>query len=229
MVYLSSEVTYTRYNKGLCDHNDNNLELRMLSVSKGMSKPIMIMNIYRPDKDGDLPTAIRLLKEKIQALDRNKYAEIILLGDFNVNYRVNNPKKDKLVRMANGLGFTQLITNITRYNLNGEHTTIDLIFTNSTHITQSGTCSTGVSDHEMIYVSRSHISLPKIPIKFTGRSYMRYIKDNFITGLRNTDWTAFWDTTDPEQAWAILQNQMSFLLDITCPVKSFICKKTKEP
>ena len=46
MVYLSNEVTYTRYDKGLNDHNDSDLELQMLTVSKGMSKPLMILNIW---------------------------------------------------------------------------------------------------------------------------------------------------------------------------------------
>ena len=96
MVYLSNEISYSRYNKGLFDHNDDDIELQMLVVSKGNAKPILLINVYRPPTDSDLPTAIRLIKEKINALDHNKYSEIIMLGDFNVNYRSPNTDQDKL-------------------------------------------------------------------------------------------------------------------------------------
>ena len=138
MVYLSNEISYSRYNKGLFDHNDDDLELQMLVVSKGKAKPILLINIYRPPTDSDLPTAIRLIKEKINALDHNKYSEIIMLGDFNVNYKVPNPDQDKLRAMASGLGLRQLIKDITHFNINGNHTIIDLVFTNSVHITSLG-------------------------------------------------------------------------------------------
>ena len=58
---------------------------------------------------------------------------------------------------------------------------------------------------------------------------MRYIKDNFTTGLNNTNWEPFWAATDPNEAWDIMVTQICFLLDITCPIKTFNCKKKKEP
>ena len=109
IVYLSDGITYNRYMQGTMDHNDDNLELQMLVVSKGKAKPIMLLNVYRPPTDSNLPTAITILKERINNLDHNKYSELIMLGDFNVNYRMPNPNQDKLKTMANALGLKQLI------------------------------------------------------------------------------------------------------------------------
>ena len=35
MVYLNNEIKYSRYNRGLSDNNDDDLEMQMVVISKG--------------------------------------------------------------------------------------------------------------------------------------------------------------------------------------------------
>ena len=58
---------------------------------------------------------------------------------------------------------------------------------------------------------------------------MYYIKDNFITGLKNTNWEDFWTINNPGEAWEYFVSKIGYLLDLTCPIKTFNCKQKKQP
>ena len=56
------------------------------------------------------------------------------MGDFNTDFIRFSPNKVKVRNMCAHLGLRQLIKQVTRFNINGNHTTIDLIMTNSIHV-----------------------------------------------------------------------------------------------
>ena len=154
--------------------------------------------------------------------------EIYLLGDFNINYKAtNNPETKKLKWFEQRSGLKQLITDITRFSKN--NSCIDLIFSNSLFISDQGTLDVNLSDHEMIYITRKHIKKVKTPSSFQGRSYTNYNEDLFIQQLNELNWHEFYECDDPNSAWEILENNISSVINIMCPIQTFYIKSLKDP
>ena len=111
-------------------------------------------------------------------------AEIIILGDFNINYIVNNSAYkslfSSLVRFRN---FFQFIKDFTRKT---EHSAsvIDLIFSNKSHmISSSGVINCGLSDHSLVYAIRKG-RRPKGRVKIVkARTYRHFISSDFQSDL----------------------------------------------
>ena len=153
-----------------------------------------------------------------------------MLGDFNINYKFNNIGDGKKLKQTMAtLGFDQLIKDYTHFNPNGEPTIIDLIFTNSPHVKASGIITPGLSDHEMVYMTREHTHTPIEKLAFTGRSYMNYDTPSFSMGIKNSNWEDLLNCKCPEKAWNMYIKQLSFLLEITCPIKEFKFKQKMKP
>ena len=64
--------------------------------------------------------------------------------------------------------------------------------------------------------------------KFTGRSYRHYDADKFKTDFVNADWSNFDRSEDPTECWNIYYDIMSSVLEIDCPVKTFVIKNKDE-
>ena len=205
LAYIKQDLTFSDSELKHLNCNTDDLEAQFFSITKSKMRRIVIVNIYRRPQ-GKLPEALKVLNDNIKLLDKGKYKEIFVMGDINVDWFKDTPDRDKVKGFAKGNGFKQYIKDITRFNLKGEHTCIDHIYTNSDKIVESGTKTWNLSDHELIYCIRKHISEHKIPISFTGRTYKDYIRDNYTTGLKNTNWERFWACTSPGDAWQILED-----------------------
>ena len=130
------------------------------------TKPIFVGIFYRP------PTCINLLECFNKHLDDiNLENEIFLLGDFNINLFHNGKyilKENQA--MQNRIPSTSLVSQYKlfcqRYSLEqiikhatrttcSSSTLIDHILTNSREkISQSGVIDIGISDHQLIYLTR---------------------------------------------------------------------------
>ena len=154
--------------------------------------------------------------------------EIFVMGDFNINIKKKSGDRDKLDILKTTTGLKQLIKDFTHKNPRGENTTIDLILSNSTQVFNSGVSHVTVSDHYPIFVTKCYEAVKRVPLSFTGRSYKDYIMDNYTTGLKNINWNTFWDANDPNIAWTIFTDNIHFLLDFTCPIKTYNFKQKKQ-
>ena len=127
-------VTYVRdgftASSELNAHNvsDPDLEVMWTVMSKANMRRIVIANVYRPPS-GNIVNALDKLKKSFNDIDSDKYPEIFMMGDFNIDYLHANPNQDKLNNIMAGLGVKQLIKEITRYNPNreGKDSILDLI------------------------------------------------------------------------------------------------------
>ncbi len=73
--------------------------------------------------------------------------DIVILGDFNVDFSKRSPQQDALQKFASDYGLQQqLCVPTTDY-----HSTIDLIFTNIINA-QTGVLETYFSDHKAIWI-----------------------------------------------------------------------------
>lgn len=127
----------------------NNLEGIGLNMSNSPQMSITLIGIYR------LPSTSSVFDEELEAIlkELNWKKEIILLGDFNVNW-FDKTNRKKLKSVANNHDLSQLIEGPTRITKSTE-TCTDQVFSNrKDRIYKTYNMVTGQSDHNLILLSR---------------------------------------------------------------------------
>jgi hypothetical protein len=125
----------------------SNIESTVIEITQPKCKSLFIFTIYKaPDQ---------LLESLTEELDTalssiSLEAEVILLGDFNVNFLATKNYASRALKRKL-LSFEQLIDKPTRITENSS-TLIDLLFANNNHrIVSSGVLHVNLSDHSLIY------------------------------------------------------------------------------
>ena len=153
---------------------------------------------------------------------------IFIIGDFNINYAATTNKDRKLLKEFETMtGLKQIIDQPPRYARN--NTTIDLIFTNSEHISNRGTLNLNISDHEIIYITRKKKKEQFNLIKTIGRSYLSYNSELFQSQLINANWDAFQHVSDVNLYWTNLENKRRETIDKMCPLRKMNIKDRGDP
>ena len=138
---------------------------------------------------------IELLTKTAAELMCGNNKEVFIIGDFNINYAANGNKERTLLKDFEALtGLRQVIDQITRFSRT--NSTIDLLFTNSEHISNFGTLDLNLSDHEAIFTT-SKKKKEQFNIKSTT--------ELFQTQIINANWDAFQDTLDVNVYWGNLE------------------------
>ena len=106
----------------------------VIEISRPKCKKLIIWTMYRAP-DSNLETFIQDLNTSLSSVPVK--TELILLGDFNINFassEMNNDKakKRKLLQVANVHHLDQVINTSTRITETSS-TLIDLLFTNTSH------------------------------------------------------------------------------------------------
>ena len=152
-------------------------------------------------------------------LSRNdiKDSEIWILGDFNVDWlKRNNSDTMNLMSFAKNNGLIQCMEVVTRPNKKGG-SCIDLIFTNSKFVNCSGILDDIVSDHYTVYCNRKKLRETKEMCWKTVRDYSKFNEENFITLVRNVDWTVYDRSLDPDAQWLFFKSEILNILSVMCP------------
>ena len=197
-----------------------NLEQFWIEIKRPHNKPIWIGTCYRPPS-GTVKKAVDELYVSFQALEDKPYvAEIVLLGDFNVDYVKTSTSDFKILKdFERKSMLMQLIHSPTRIT-NIIKSTIDLIFTDMSHISESGVLPISISDHLPIYVIKKK-SRPSKSFHVTeGRSYKNYNKEQFIELIMmDGRWENYWRPgNDPNTLWDIMLNIICTATDKLCPM-----------
>ena len=108
-------------------------------------------------------------------------------------------------------------------------TIIDLVFTNSDYAGSSGCMSLNISDHLATFVTRKKHFQKSKKIKFEGRSYRNYNRDNFQRDLIGEDWDGFYQCQDPNLCWDTMYNLIVENLENYCPTKTYKVKEVADP
>ena len=117
-------------------------------IIRPKTKSLFICSVYR-SPDFNIQTFIENLRNDLSEIQES--AEVILLGDFNVDYQLRSTAKSRLQTLARAFSLEQLITLATRITQSSK-STIDLIFTNNIHrVVASGVYSLDISDHSLIF------------------------------------------------------------------------------
>ena len=122
----------------------HNFECLWVEIKRPKCKRMILCCSYRPD-DENIDGFISNLADSLNNTD------IVLVGDFNVDYSTKNQLRRKLDEFALQHGLSQIICKPTRVTENSS-TTIDLIFANNTHrIVRSDVLQSSISDHSIVF------------------------------------------------------------------------------
>jgi len=171
-------MTETRKSRLCCYYNNNwsissfevgTLDELLILENKNTS----VLGIYRPFKVYENETAssnfVRLLTKIQEYIDRNKNKNIILTGDFNVDYLKIGDKtyqrhnlSEILVEFQIYNNLEQMVTEITRHRLitkNGNQilqtSLLDHVYTNGLHVDLVEILPTVASDHDILKIITS--------------------------------------------------------------------------
>ena len=81
----------------------------------------------------------------------------------------------------------------------------------------------------MIFVTKKHVTKPKLATKFKGRSYIDFNEDLFLETLCEMDWERLYQADDPNVAWTVMKTNIQSTIDNMCPIRSFNIKQMKDP
>ena len=227
-IYVQDEITVDTISLAHLNTSDGNMELQCIKLTPRNQKQYTIFNLYRPP-NGNVSEFLSNLDDKLTDYIGLENNEIFLMGDFNLNYLdVNSINVNSLKSNMEVLGLSQIIDQPTRYSALNPPTLIDHLYTNSTTISNSGTFSLNISDHELIFITRKKCKIRKEKATFKGRSYRNYDKAQFQAKLRDNDWDEFYDLNDVDEAWDYMLDIVEESIDFFCPTKEIKIKKLKE-
>ena len=123
--------------------NIDGIEFTVVKIDS--NNDLTIIGLYRSPT---IPVAI-LCSALINVIAQDASERNIIIGDFNVNWMVENQRQPLYNVLVRDNGYKQLISTCTTDN----STIIDLIFTNITDTINSGVLETYFSDHKAIWAS----------------------------------------------------------------------------
>ena len=226
-MYIDSNLEHSGPPVENVDISTKDIELQCMTISLPLTRKIVVLNVYRPPQGG-AKTFGKLVCESILKVKSKDNTEVYVMGDMNIDVKGNGSTASKdLITRLKSLGFLQLIKHHTRVTALTQ-STIDLVFTNSDLVEESGIININVSDHLATFVTRKKHKVSKTKISFEGRSYKNYSVEDFQEDLVRKDWTDFYSCTDPNKCWEVMYRDILSTLDNYCPTKSFYVKEISQ-
>lgn len=202
----------------LPNHNQENIEMLCLRFWGHRTGTYTCTAIYRPPK-GSVEAALQTLNDVVAGLDGRDRSNLIIHGDFNVNYKNTHCNwVKKLKTFENNHGLVQVIRSDTRTCVNNS-TMIDLCFSNVKHLKLAGTLNINVSDHLATYMVIKKEREEKRSKKFTGRDYSGLTPDKVNDELSRTRHNIRGD--NPNSKWSSMKSQFINIADKVCPKREF--------
>lgn len=137
-----SESTYEDLNI-----SDQYIEALVITVSQKYSKPITVVNVYRPPQ-GNYKKCVEKLRNIIQVTGRAN--DIVIMGDLNIDY-ANKKSAKELMSLECEFKIKQQIRIPTRVTKQTK-TMIDHVYTNSTKVRCSGILIINISNHYPVFI-----------------------------------------------------------------------------
>ena len=203
-----------------------NLEQLWFEICKPNYKRQIICVLYRPPS-GSVPKFVEEISASIDQLEQSTGIELTILGDFNINYKkTTSPEYKALKELERAYQLKQYITDPTRVT-NKVKSTIDLILTNMSMVSDYGVLSTMVADHFPVYIIKKKTRNDKSFTYTTGRSYKNYDKDIFHNLIQtNIKWRSYWiKTNDTNILWELMLSIIVESIDVLCPIKMMRLRK----
>ena len=157
------------------------------------------------------------LDKLCKSLPDRKNSDIVIGGDFNINFAKNSNYKSMLNRIMKRFSLSQFINEPTR-PLYGDNI-VDLIFSNSRKKESTGLLDWNVSDHVPTFVNIKKKKIVFDKDKFTGRSYRHFDEDAFVNLLRPYLTQAYMNSMDDvNEKWGHFYISVESELNKICPI-----------
>ena len=215
VIYVRNGLPY----RSRTDLQNNYSESCWIEITRRNTKSLFISSVYRPP-DFEIKNFIEKFNNDISKIQEN--AEIILLGDFNVDYNRRSTAKSRLQTLARAFSLEQLITSPTRITESSE-SIIDLIFVNNIHrVVASGVIPLDLSDHSLIFcVIKSGVAKTGGNYRdINYRCFKRYDKVKFNRDLENANWSFLDSISDINTTLSTWCNLFSVIAEKHAPIKS---------
>lgn len=191
-----------------------NFEFLALKVQLGPNS-VIVVGVYRP------PSAeLGSIDAIADLLSHNSDAELIVMGDFNLNWL--NDTSSHFKEVSAGLNLFQLITEPTRPNLkdSSKSTLIDLIFSNRVdNITAWGVFELGISDHCPVGCIRSTRLMKTKSHKVIRRNLRHFNEQAFLSDVSHSNIQYTSEITDVDLALDFFTKTLLSVIDRHAPLK----------
>ncbi len=186
---------------------------------------LTVFGCYRPPSASN--DAISSLMHSVTSLN---YKELVLLGDFNVNWLQS--ASDGFKAICDTLNLFQLVESPTRPNLKDskKSTLIDLIFSNAPHkYSLASVYANDVSDYCVIAIVRDTKWPKHKPRIITRRCLRHFNEQGFLLDIAQYNWDRIFLIPDVESAWIYFYDGFISIINRHAPFKKFSVKGRDNP
>ena len=196
------------------------------------SKPITVGTIYRPPNQSNF---LEVLNENMNKIDSISN-EIYILGDFNINFSLNDSYIFSKKGILNNKSFPsdvkssyeyctyfslhQLIKVPTRITCNSATIIDHILASYQERVTQQGIISVGLSDHQLIFCPRKISRIKSGTHKHNKfRSFKNYSADLFKETLTSINFPNYHNYNDSTEAYDDSIQKIMVAIDKVAPIK----------
>jgi hypothetical protein len=221
LVYISNKLSpYTKVRKDL---QNSDVESLWLDISPQNVKSLLVGIIYR--KSSSLVSWYDHFDLEMQKASQEG-KEIILLGDFNIDYLMQDeiPKQWKILTQSYDLH--QLVTQPTRVTKNSK-TCLDHVYTsNPESIVELNVPCYAISDHYPVCITKNnHYTTKKhVHTYMHYRDYKQFDENDFLTDLAHMPFHHIELLSDPNRAQECWYGHINQVVDKHAPST---CKRVK--
>ena len=219
-IYIKDNILWKRR----YDLEMDDIESIWLEIFIAKSKSILIVTFYRPPGSSVyIPNEFNKTFNDMLLNGTKENKEIIILGDFNVDYLKPNDNKE-IKSIFQLFGLKQLIKTATRIT-NESSTLIDLIATNNPQsISKSNVFATSISDHDMVGCIRKINHFKYTPKVIMCCNYASYNANNMNNDFEAVDWEPVYNTNDVNVALNNFHGVVKTIFDRHAP---FVVRRVK--
>lgn len=157
--------------------SNSSIETQIVIVKRGLDRNSIIINVYRPPS-GDRLVFQDSVDTVLQELHRDRFADIYLLGDVNLDHHPSHKSKftKNFENLINSYGLNQQITVPTRVTLTTS-STINVIYVRTNKKVSSFRKLCTLSDHYLVGCNRLLNYQKHLLTHFYGRSFKNYSRE----------------------------------------------------
>jgi exonuclease III len=191
------------------------VEVNVLELKIPYTKKFLVINIYRSPNSDRLKFFDKLNSLLLEVSHHNE--NIIMLGDFNVNFMVRDSNSYLLHSLTSQFSLKQQIQSPTRIDKTSEslidHIYISPYFSNN----YSGAFDLTHSDHKAVFLIK-HNKFHKLPYKIINiRKYSDIDFDKATADISNIDWTKLQSFSNANDILNFFETELTKLLDDHAP------------
>lgn len=186
---------------------------------------IVVIVVYRPP-NGDINIFLEQFGKLLDIfLHSNKF--LIIGGDFNIDFNVNNPILRDLLNVLNCNNMFLTIQEPTRVTPTSSKCIDNIIVNDKGVVSEANVIKNNLSDHFAQYIK---ISLNRVVENEIH--YKRFFHDSnitsFCTYLKHTSWDEVWATQDCNSAFNSFMDTISYYFELCFPVSKININNKKK-